>query len=170
MEEIWKPINGYESLYEVSNQGNVRSTKAYNKNSLVKGRKDKSGYIRVNLWKNGKRSTKTVHRLVLGAFCGLSDNVKKSVNHKNEIRSDNRLENLEYCDQKYNNNYGSRNRRISLALSKKVCQYTKEGVMIKVWDSTMQIERELKISNKNISACCTGRVKTCHGYIWKYIV
>lgn len=167
--EVWKSIVGYEGLYEVSNKGNVRSSKSSNKNHFIKGRKDRNGYIRVNLWNNGKRKTKTVHRLVIEAFIDNNLGFKMSVNHKNEIKEDNRLENLEYCSVSYNDNYGERNNKIRNSLSKKVFQYSKDGVLIKEWKSTMQIERELHISNKNISACCTGRVKTSHGYIWKYI-
>ncbi|MEZ0117826.1 UNVERIFIED_ORG: hypothetical protein ABRZ91_001783 [Heyndrickxia coagulans] len=123
--EIWKDVKGYEGLYQVSNLGNVRSVdrvvKMVYKNGNVatmkrKGKllspyKHKSGYIVVNLSKDGVRKMQYVHRLVLEAFV---PNVKglPDANHINEKKDDNRLENLEWISEKDNCNHGTRNKRI----------------------------------------------------------
>ena len=116
-EEIWKPVPGYEGLYEVSNLGRVRSVNRYVKSKgesywLRKGKmlspaKDKNGYLKVNLSCNGKNNIIRVHRLVAQAFLPNPDNLLE-VNHKDEDKTNNRVENLEWCTAKYNNNYGTK--------------------------------------------------------------
>lgn len=101
--EIWKDIPNYEGLYQVSNLGNVRSVK---RNSQKKPFKNHSGYLRVNLFKNGKGVKHSVHRLVLLGFIGESD---LHVNHINAIKDDNRLENLEYVTPKENSRHAMEN-------------------------------------------------------------
>ena len=118
--EIWRPIVGYEGLYEVSSYGRVRSLDRYVKYSngpihLHKGMilnpgKDKDGYLQVNLYNNGKIHQRKVHRLVAQAFILNPDNLPE-VNHLDEDKTNNRVENLEFCNRKYNCNYGSRNIR-----------------------------------------------------------
>ena len=120
MIEEWRPIPGYEGLYEVSNLGRVRSVDRYVKSKgesywLRKGKmlsptKDKNGYLKVNLSCNGKHNIIRVHRLVTEAFLPNPDNLPE-VNHKDEDKTNNRVENLEWCDHKYNMNYGTRNIR-----------------------------------------------------------
>ena len=119
-EEIWKPIEGYEGLYEVSNTGRVRSFDRYVKYSngqihLHKGKvlspiKDTDGYLQVVLHCNGKCKTIKVHRLVAQAFIPNPDNLPQ-INHKDEDKLNNCVENLEWCTAKYNINYGTRNIR-----------------------------------------------------------
>lgn len=116
-EEIWKDIIGYEGLYQVSSLGRVRSLDRYVKYSngqihLHKGKvlslvKSNLGYLLVSLCCNGKYKSISVHRLVAQAFIENPDNLPE-VNHRNEDKTDNRVENLEFCDRSYNNNYGSR--------------------------------------------------------------
>lgn len=105
--EEWKAIPGYEGLYEVSNKGNVRNVR---RNTLLRLPKNNNRYIRVSLCKNGIKTGLTVHRLVAGAFIPNPDNLPE-VNHKDEDKTNNRVENLEWCDHKYNMNYGTRNIR-----------------------------------------------------------
>lgn len=100
--EIWKDIIGFEDLYQVSNCGVVRHKKF---NHILKPR-DNRGYKVVVLCKNNKHYNKSVHRLVAGAFIPNPENLP-CVNHKNEVKDDNRVENLEWCDVKYNTNYGT---------------------------------------------------------------
>lgn len=117
MSEEWRPIEGYEGLYEVSNTGRVRSLDMYVKIGygnyrLHKGKvisllkKGEYGYIQVNLCYNGKLYKKYVHRLVAQAFIPNPDNLPE-VNHKDEDKTNNSVENLEWCDRKYNMNFGT---------------------------------------------------------------
>ena len=115
-EEIWRPIEGYEGLYEVSSYGRVKSLeKSYiRKNGIIDHKserilipiKDKDGYLQVKLYKDKKQYTRKLHRLVAEAFLDNPYN-KPEVNHKDEDKTNNRVDNLEWCDGKYNINYGS---------------------------------------------------------------
>lgn len=157
--------------YKVSNLGEVYSTKT---NRLLKKHTDRYGYLYVSMCIDGKLKFKKIHRLVAKAFLNdYSDNLQ--VNHKNENKKDNRVSNLEMCDNKYNCNYGSR----KTVLAKAVIQETLNGNFIKEWTSTREIQRELGFSNTAISACCRGYMRDSHngkiypvhqafGYKWKY--
>ena len=120
MTEIWKDIVGYEGLYQVSNLGNVKRLKGYKgrgkgyivEEHLIKPSISSNGYQNVVLCKNGKTKTFTMHRLVAIAFLYNSDNLPQ-VNHKDENKLNNCVDNLEWCDSKYNNNYGTRNKKCS---------------------------------------------------------
>lgn len=173
--EYWRPIVGYEGLYEVSNFGRVKSLN-YNhtgKEKIMKPNKDKGGYLKVGLCKNGKRYQKLVHRLVAEAFLSNPYNLPE-VNHINEVKTDNRVQNIEYCDRAYNSSYGTRNERIAKTemnhpkKSKIVFQYSLDGTFIKEFPSVSQIEREIGFSHGNISRCCRGEFKQVYGYIWRY--
>jgi hypothetical protein len=100
MEEIWKDIEGYEGLYQVSNLGRVKSFKRKNI-KIMKSSVDFNGYSHVNLYKNDTKRGFKVHRLVCFAFLPYLIE-KPQVNHINGIKTDNRLKNLEWCDQSHN--------------------------------------------------------------------
>ena len=107
--EIWKDIQGYEGMYQVSSHGRVRSFK-WNRCKILKTRKDKKGYIVVTLTKHSKNYVPKVHRLVAIAFIPNPNNLPQ-VNHKDEDKSNNNIDNLEWCTNEYNRNYGTRNER-----------------------------------------------------------
>ena len=117
MIEEWRPIEGYEGLYEVSNTGRVRSLDKYDSmNRFLRGRilrlfTDGLGYLRAQLYSNSKRKSFLVHRLVAQAFIPNPDNLPQ-VNHRDENPSNDSVDNLEWCDGKYNVNYGTRIDRI----------------------------------------------------------
>ena len=117
MIEEWRPIEGYEGLYEVSSYGRVRSLDKYDSmNRFLRGRilrlfTDGLGYLRAQLYSNSKRKSFLVHRLVAQAFIPNPDNLPQ-VNHRDENPSNDNVDNLEWCDGKYNVNYGTRIDRI----------------------------------------------------------
>lgn len=172
--EIWLPVRGYVGLYEVSNFGNVRSLNYGNtgRKELLSLVENEKGYLRVQLWKNGKPKSFRVHRLVAEAFIpNWFDD--KEINHKSEIKTDNRVDNLEWCDRKYNINYGTRKERVSKKminnekLSKPVLQLTKIGELVREWISTAEVGRN-GFNQGNIVSCCNGKRKTYKGFVWKY--
>ena len=165
--EHWKPVVGYEELYEVSDMGNVRSLK-FGKQKILKPWKDGGGYLKINLCKDGHVKKFKVHRLVAEAFIQNPNNLD-TVNHKDEVKTNNVASNLEWMSQKDNNNYGTRNKRIGESLSKKVQMFDKStGELLATFPSTREAARVTGISPKNISACCIGKRKSAGGYIWKY--
>lgn len=184
LNEEWKPIKGYENLYEISNYGRVRSLDKYvkSKNGSMQFRKGKliiphipnkkAPHYQIQLWKNGAYKYFYIHQLVYIAFVGQIPEGMQ-VNHLNENGIDNRLENLNLMTPKENSNWGTRNKRIGSKQingkrSKKINQLTLSGELVNIWASTMEIERKLKFCHSTISKCCKGKLKTAYNYIWKY--
>ena len=108
-----------------------------------------------------------IHRLVAKTFIHNPDNLTE-VNHKDEDKDNNSVQNLEWCDRKYNINYGNRNQMVSIKLSKPILQYTKSGEFVREWKSTHDVERNLGYFHNYISYCCNGKNKSAYGYVWKY--
>lgn len=156
-----KDVKGYEGLYAVTSCGKVWSYK--NKMFLKPGVR-KKGYLYVNLWKDGGYKTKQIHRLVAEAYIPNPENLPQ-INHKDENKANNCLQNLEWCDNKYNANYGTRNERRSDKLKKTVIQYDLDGNFIKEWKSATDVGREVRFG---IYQCVNGKRKTAFGYIWRY--
>lgn len=165
MQETWKDIKDYENLYQVSNLGKIRSI-GYNKEKILKTFKDRK-YLSVNLYKNKKHKKHRVHRLVAQAFV-LNPNNYPIINHIDENKHNNNANNLEWCDIKYNNNYGSRGNKISETKSKIICQYDLDGNLITKWKGIKSINIGVKINPSDISKCCNNKQKTSKGFIWKY--
>lgn len=163
MIEIWKGIEGYEGLYQVSNLGNVKSLGNGNSNNskerILKPKKT-SGYLYVGLSKEGKRKNHLIHRLVAQTFISNPNNYQQ-VNHRDEDKTNNQVTNLEFCDAKYNCNYGTRNQKLSKPV---MCIETG-----KIYPSTKEIERQLGFSFSTISSACNGRYKQAYGFHWKYV-
>lgn len=165
--EIWKDIEGYEGLYQVSSEGMVKSLN-YNRTGeerILKSGKDKDGYLYVILYKEGNTKTFSVHRLVAQAFLNNPDNLQQ-VNHIDENPTNNSVDNLEWCTAKYNVNYGTRTEKTQ----KPILQFSKTGEFIRKWESGTQVERELGIDNSSIAKCCKGKQKTAGNFRWCYAV
>lgn len=177
--EIWKDVVGYEGLYQVSNEGRVKTLnyKRTGTERIMRHETDKWGYFKLSLYKNGKMKSVRVHRIVAQAFIPNPQNLA-TVNHKNEIKTDNRVENLEWLSDYDNRMYGTRLARISIAnkgkfvnrkdQSKTVLQFTKEGEFVAEFPSLKEVERQLGFNFGNLSNCCRGKIKHSYGYVWKY--
>jgi hypothetical protein len=173
-EEIWRDIIGYEGLYQVSNMGRVKSlerdvaskngSKRTVREQILKSNTNQDGYLQVSLYYSGKMKTFKIHRLVCEAFHENPKN-KPCVNHIDENKTNNAASNLEWCTYEENNNHGTHTARIS----KPVGQYTRDGKLIKIWQSASEVERQLGFATQNITAVARGKRKTANGYVWKYI-
>jgi len=177
--ETWKDIKGYEGLYQVSNLGRVKSLKRtvikkngrkqHRKERILKPLADRNGYLQVVLYNGyGKRKISLVHRLVCKVFHENPEN-KPCVNHIDENKANNTASNLEWCTYEENLSHGTRTAKAAKALGKAVGQYTLEGELIKVWQSTMEVKRQLGFHSGNISKATNGKRKTAYSYVWKYI-
>ena len=160
--EIWKSVKEYEGLYWVSNYGRVKSKRKILKPTLGE-------YLKVGLSKNGVQKTLTIHRLVAQAFVENKNNYN-FVNHKDENKLNNFYSNLEWCDNKYNLNYGIRNEKVSKNQSKyKIIQKDKNGNLLKVWGNIWDLRKYTTYNHHNIRKCCQGKYKYAYGYIWEYV-
>lgn len=188
-EELWRDVVGYEGFYEISDHGNIRGVNRDIKRKCdsvgfkIKGRKmkgycDKNGYTRISLRKLGHIQKFFIHRLVLAAFVGYDEN-RPQVNHKNSVRSDNRLENLEWCTQSENMQHAIRNNEQYYnflhakggdnKISVPVAQYTIDGCFVSEYGSISEAAIASGARGGAISNVCRKRRKTAGGYKWKYI-
>lgn len=200
MKEIWKDIKGYEGLYQVSNLGNIKSV-----NRIVRFKNGyrclpekilkissfcNSKYMQVNLSKNSKIKTYSLHRLVAETFIPNPNNLP-CVNHKDENPQNNCVDNLEWCTHKYNSNYGTLKKRQSEKMKhnytnenfkqkfeiiwaknqvnrrKKVCQLDLNNNLIKIWESAYSTDAE-GYKHSNVINCANKLRKTHHKYIWMW--
>lgn len=176
--EIWKTINDTDNKYAVSNLGNVKRLEHYtmvgpNKihygERILKQYVNKEGYCIVHIVVNGKTCAKKVHRLVAQCFL---ENPKglPQVNHIDEDRQNNNVENLEWCSPKQNSNHGTRNDKLRKVSGIKIAQYSLSGDLIKIWDSISQASQYLKCSSTCcIRRVCKGQRKSYKGFVWKYV-
>ena len=155
-----KDIIGYENLYAVTEDGRVWS---YRSQKFLKLTLNKDGYLYVSLSKNGMKTARRVHRLVAEAFIPNPEG-KPEVNHKNEDKTKNCVDNLEWVTRKENCNYGTRNARSAKKRSKSI--YCVE--LDRTFDGIRAAARELNLSQSHITECCKGTRKTCGGYHFTY--
>lgn len=181
--EIWRDIDGFEGRYQISSEGRIKSVDVYtidtigrrqlHRGKFLKVRYDKDGYKKVSLY-DGK--TYSIHRLVAQTFIP-NPNDYPIINHKDENKQNNCVENLEWCTYKYNVNYGTAiDRRKantdyvekSKKQYKRIVQNTLNDVYIKEWSSIKEAADCLNLDNGSICKCLKGKVKTCGGYKWEY--
>lgn len=184
MEEVWRPVVGFEGVYEVSNYGRVRSIDRYvnhstrGKTSFRKGQILRSGiragYPSVVLSKEGVHKNFLIHRLVAFAFPEICGKWFEGcqINHKDECKTNDMAINLEVCTCAYNNKYGSKGKKTSEKLtngplSKPIIQYDLEGRIVREWPSFMELYREKGYTRSVIYNCCLKGWKG-YGYKWKY--
>ncbi len=177
MEDTWKPIEGYEGLYEVSNLGRVRSLDRVvmqpnphdgkmqpvtRRGTFIKQFKANSGYMCVMMSSgNRKYRNNFVHRLVAGAFLPNPHNLPE-VNHKDEDKTNNRVDNLEWCERMYNVYYGDRKK------ARPVIQMDMQYNAIAEYPSTREAARALGLNPHSIASVCRGLFHQTGGYRWKY--
>lgn len=187
MIEIWKDIPNYETLYQISNLGNVKSLsygakniKRSNRQKLLKLSLNNCGYVKVQLYKNGKATEHYVHRLVALAFIP-NPNKLPQVNHIDGNKTNNCSENLEWVtasdNQKHAITHGLRCSSPMIGrfgrlhpTSKKILQYDKYNNLIAKWDTLSEASTQLNLSISALSATLHNKQKTCGGFIWKFDV
>ena len=182
--EEWRDVVGYEGRYMVSSLGRMVSLSApylqgektcIRKPQLIKGRTGTCVYPSVVL-SDGERGRKQilVHRIVASAFIPNPDNLPY-INHKDENPNNNSVENLEWCTQSYNCNFGGHNERMAKTISdtayqrKKVVQLSLDNILIAVFDSIALAGRSIGVGPSLISACCRGVTTTGYGFRWMYL-
>jgi hypothetical protein len=182
--EIWKDIEGYEGLYQVSNLGRIKSLERKVKNQFneyiikekIKKLSDNGhGYLHLTLYKNGKFKQFYIHRIVAEAFLSNSKNYLE-INHKDGNKQNNCIDNLEWCTSSQNKKHAF---KIGLKISKKgrdndksikIKQMDKNNKLINIFYGIREAERKTNINHTSIILCCKGKRKTAGGYKWKYLV
>lgn len=194
MDEVWKPIQGFEELYEISNLGRVNSLnyRNYGYSRVLVPKVNNSGRLWVELWKNGKRHCYLIHRLVAMHFIPNNDPSKNTVNHIDENPKNNVVSNLEWCTLAenalaYGLNHGWKigktgkkrayhrhgrkyvpSRKNKSHKGIKVLQLSLDGTPIYMHEDIASIKRCLNYNNTSVYECCTGKRKTAYGYRWQF--
>ena len=155
-----KDIKNYEGLYAITPEGEVWS---YRKKKFLTPR-DNKGYLYVYLYKDNEKKKCYLHRLVAEAYIPNQENLPQ-INHKDENKANNCIQNLEWCDASYNTNYGTCIERRASKHKKPILQYDLDGNFIREWSSATDVGREVK---NGICDCLKGRKKSAYGFVWKY--
>lgn len=184
MQEIWRDICGYSGLYQVSNLGNVRSLgvhfirsdgKPYTRDPrAINPISNNCGYLCVELHNRGLAKRFLVHRLVAQAFIPNPNNYPE-INHIDENKTNNAVDNLEWCTHQQNSCHGTRAVRIKQTLKNRgrtvpVLMFSKQGELLRRFDGINEAASEMQISSGSIVECCKGTKyrKSAGGYVWKY--
>lgn len=181
MKEEWRNIKGFEGYYQVSNFGRVRSLdrKIYHpydrvmtsyKGKIMKASTRNKGYLGICLTKGNKQKSFLIHRLVAEAFIP-NPNGYSQVNHIDENKKNNRVDNLEWCDCKYNVNYGScienmKNTRTNNTYNQRPVKCLETGI---IYHNSNEAERKTGYKARSIRAVCNGGYKSLHGFHWVFI-
>lgn len=180
MGEVWKDIQGYEGLYQVSNLGNVKSLnyrRSVGNEKFLAQKENNDGRLWVTLYKNGKSKPMLVHRLVGTAFIPNPECLPQ-INHKDENPKNNNASNLEWCTHQYNINYyvERHGRKTGLCAKRKkknafpIKQIDSSGNVVKEWEDAQTVFTETGMSAWSISECCRGNRKQAYGFKWQYAV
>lgn len=165
MSEIWKDVEGYEGLYQVSNKGNVKS---FYTNRNLKPTRHNKGYLMVGLTSNHKTKTHFIHRLVAKAFLENLEQ-KKEVNHKDGDKTNNHIENLEWCTDVENRlhaySMGLRTTPVFVGVN----MFSLDGILVNTFQSICEASRKMHINEANIFECCIGNRKSAGGYVFKRV-
>lgn len=175
LHEEWKNISNYDGRYKVSSYGKVKNKKK------VMSLYESHGYLGVFLSNGNGKTWHSVHRLVAEAFldkkyfkCLPSEDRKQinldylEVNHKDENKQNNKVENLEWCSRAYNINYGTKNKRVAEKLSEAVIQFDLNGSIIGFYKSIKEAGEENKVNYSSIVRCCRKQISNAGGFIWRY--
>lgn len=170
--EVWKDIQGYEGLYQVSNMGRVKGLR---KNKILHQLQRGHGYLTVDLYKDGvPRKKESVHRLVATAFIPNPDG-KREVNHIDENKQNNMATNLEWVTRSENMTRGTvqerlNKSRINGVKSIPILQFTRSGEFVAEYPSLAEAHRQTGFAQANICRCAQGSPQYTHayGYIWRY--
>lgn len=156
---LWKEIKGHEGAYLISSNGKVFNQRT---GKYLKPTKGSNGYYHVTLC-YGEKEDCMIHRLVAEVFLPNADNLPH-VNHKDENKLNNSVENLEWCTPKYNVNYG----KGALQRNSPVIQFDMAGNVVKHWNSIKEASENLSIKYQGISRVCRKQRKSCGGFLWEY--
>lgn len=173
MQEVWKDVSGYEGLYQVSNFGRVKSLPKkignrfgyIQKERLLKPLDAGWGYLKVTLYKNSKPKQRKIHRLVLETFAPVENMERLNVNHLDENKKNNNLNNLNWVTPSQNVNWGTRNDRVSKSNSKPVYCVELDRIFCNL--TTASIETNTRLTT--LCGCLKGKYKTAGGYHWQYV-
>lgn len=181
IEENWRPIKGYKGKYECSTMGRIKSVAGFGRSKydqILKQFQNEHGYLQIRLfYASRKATTHKIHRLIAQTFIR-NPKGKRTVNHKNSNKKDNRITNLEWATHSENHKHAYSNGRVRTMLgktgrlnaaSKPVGQYDINGNKIANYENARHAAREANISYKHISCVCNGKRKTCGGFVWKFL-
>ena len=170
--EEWQPItiNGVRIDYEISNFGRVktlRNSNRHHRGDVLNLHLNAKGYPIVTLVYQGKHHTIAVHKLVALFFVPNTLSLPE-INHKDENKTNNRADNLEWCNRSYNVQYGTGITRRTRTLSRPLCQYNYNGELVRTWPSVKDAARQNNLDASCLTRCAEGMIRTFKGYIWLY--